>query len=161
MKVAAGSVITLTYDLCKEDGEIVESSQISGAISFVVGKGAIIKGLDAKLIGLEKGAEQTFEFPPAEAFGMPEDGPTKDIPRSEFPGGDVQVGLKFEAGMGGGQNITLEVLEVSDEAVKVRMIHPLAGQKISMSVGVVGVRDATAAENESGQVVSKPPPPPK
>lgn len=160
MKVAAGSVVTLTYDLCKEDGEIVESSDISGPISFIVGQGAIIKGLDGKLVGLEKGDEKTFEFPPEEAFGRPEDGPTKQIKRSEFPG-DVKVGLRFEAGMGGGQTITLEVLDASDEAVTVRMIHPLAGQRISMSVAVQNVREPTAAEKESGRVQSKPPPPPR
>ncbi len=160
MKVATGSVVTLTYDLCQKDGEIVESSEISGPISFIVGQGAIIKGLDAKLIGLETGDERTFAFPPEEAFGHPDDGPTKDIPRGEFPAGDVEVGLRFEAGVPGGQTITLEVLAANENAVSVRMIHPLAGQEINMSVVVLGVREPTAAEKESGRAQSKPPPPP-
>jgi FKBP-type peptidyl-prolyl cis-trans isomerase 2 len=44
--------------------------------------------------------------------------------------------------------------------VTVQMIHPLAGQKIGMSVKVVGVRAATAAETEAGHAMTAPPKPP-
>lgn len=161
MKVETGKIVTLNYDLLSESGEIIETSDISGPVSFVHGRGAIIKGLDTRLEGMEAGQEDTFEFPPEEAFGKPEDGPVREIPRSEFPAGaKFEVGSTFEAGMPGGQNVKLEVLETGDDAVKVRMIHPLAGQTLSMSVTVVAVREPTAAERESGQVQSKPPPPP-
>jgi FKBP-type peptidyl-prolyl cis-trans isomerase 2 len=63
--------------------------------------------------------------------------------------------------MPGGQAIKLKVVESGDETVKVKMIHPLAGQTIGMNVKIVGVREATKAEIDSGQVISKPPPPPK
>lgn len=161
MKVEPGKVVTLSYDICDEKGEIVESSDISGSISFMHGKQAIIPGLNAKLEGMEEGGESTFEFPPEEAFGRVEDGPEKSIPRTELPAEmDVKAGLRLEAGMPGGQTVVLEVLEPGDEQVKVRMIHPLAGQTISMSVKILGIRDATSAETEAGRAISKPPPPP-
>lgn len=163
MKIEPGKIVTLSYDICDEKGEIVESSDISGAISFMHGKQAIIPGLNAKLEGMEEGQENTFEFPPEEAFGKIEDMPTREIPRTEFPEGlDVKEGVRFEAGMPGGQTIMLEVIEPSDDKVKVRMIHPLAGQTISMSVKVLGIREATKAETDAGRAISKPPaPPPK
>lgn len=163
MKVESGKIVTLSYDICDEKGEIVESSDISGAISFMHGKQAIIPGLNDKLVGLEEGQEETFEFPPEDAFGRIEDMPTNDIPRTEFPEGlEVKAGVRFEAGMPGGQTIMLEVIEQTDESVKVRMIHPLAGQTISMSVKILGIREATSAETEAGRAISKPPaPPPK
>ena len=40
MKIETGSVVTIAYDICTEDGEIVESSEISGPVTFVQGKGA-------------------------------------------------------------------------------------------------------------------------
>lgn len=162
MKVAKATVVTLAYDLCKEDGEIVESSQISGPISFLFGQGAIIKGLDDKLAGMEEGQEASFEFGPEDAFGRVEDAPTQDIPRSEFPkDAKLEAGSSFEAGLPQGGTIMLRVAEVGDDVVKVRMLHPLAGQKISMSVKVLGVREATIAERTSGRVQNTPPPPPK
>jgi len=162
MKVETGSVVTLTYDICDEKGEIIESSDLSGPISFLVGKGAIIKGLDKRVTGMEKGEEKSFDLPPEEAFGNPGDGPTRDLSRKDFPAdAQLEKGQRFEAGMGGGgQKVLLEVVESDDEKVVVRMIHPLAGQTISMSIAVVNVRAATAAEKDAGRAISAPPPPP-
>ncbi len=161
MKIEPGKVVTLSYDICDEKGEIVESSDISGSISFLHGKQSIIPGLNAKLTGMGEGDENTFEFPPEEAFGRVEDMPTKTIPRNEFPEGlELEAGTRFEAGMPGGQTIVLEVVKPDGDPVEVRMIHPLAGMTISMSVKIIAIRDATKAEQEAGRAISKPPPPP-
>lgn len=163
MKAETGSVVTLTYDITNEKGEVIESSELSGAVSFLVGTGSIIKGLDKRVEGMSEGDEADFQIPPEEAFGTVEDAPRRKISRNEFPkDADVKKGLKFEAGLpgGGGQTITLEVVEVEGETLEVRMLHPLAGQTIGMSVKIIGVREATAVEKDSGKIVSKPPPPP-
>ena len=163
VKVEPGTVVTLTYDLCTEGGEIIESSDISGPVTFMHGKSSILPGLDAKLNGMEEGADGTFEFAPEEAFGRVEDSPTTGMPKAEFPKGvALEKGSKFEAKMGGGQAIQLEVVDVGETEVTVRMIHPLAGQKLSMSLKVVGVRAATSKETEEGRAIVAPPaPPPK
>jgi FKBP-type peptidyl-prolyl cis-trans isomerase SlyD len=155
MKVGANTVVTLSYDIYREDGEIIESSGLSGPVSFVHGHGKILKSLDRKIEGMETGQEATFEFAPEEAFGRPEDGPTKLISRKEFPAGiDLKVGTQFEAGMPGGQKIVLKVLETKPDSVLVRMIHPLAGQKIAMSIKITGVRLATKEERASGEAMA-------
>lgn len=161
MKVDAGSVVTITYDILDGNGEIIESSDLSGPVSFLVGKGAIIKGLDKQVTGMEKGQEKSFELPPEEAFGRPEDAPTREFARTDFPAdAKLDKGERFEAGLGGGAKVLLEVVEQSGDAVTMRMMHPLAGQKISMTINVTGVRAATAAEQEAGRAISAPPPPP-
>lgn len=163
MKVAKGTVVTLAYDITDESGEIIESSDISGPITFMQGNQAIIPGLGKRLEGMQKGEEATFDFPPEEAFGTLESGPKKMLPRSEFPAdAKIEVGSQFEAGMGGGgQVVKLRVSDVSDEHVTVQMIHPLAGQTISMSVKILNLREPTAAETDAGRAISTPPPPPK
>src|ERR1044071_7001718 len=104
MKVAPDTVVTLSYDITNQAGEIIESSDISGPITFLAGRSGMIPGLDRRLVGLEAGTEHTFEFPPEEAFGRVDDGPTRTIGRKEFPAGaKLEVGSEFEAGMGGGQ----------------------------------------------------------
>ncbi|MCA9710632.1 MAG: peptidylprolyl isomerase [Myxococcales bacterium] len=162
MKVETGSVVTISYDILDEEGEIIESSDLSGPVSFLVGKGAIIKGLDEQVTGMAKGEEKSFELPPEQAFGRPEDGPTRALSRKDFPeGAQFDPGQRFEAGMGsGGQKVLLEVVETDDETVTVRMIHPLAGQTISMTIKVLNLRNATAAEKDAGRAISAPPPPP-
>ncbi|MBL4683858.1 MAG: peptidylprolyl isomerase [Nannocystaceae bacterium] len=163
MKVQAGHVATLTYDITNDQGEIIESSDLSGPVSFLVGKGAIIKGLDSRIVGMDEGEEAQLTIPPEEAFGRPDEGPTRPIPRSEFPKeAKLDKGLRFEAGMAASadQTIMLEVVSSDDEIVTVRMIHPLAGQTIGMAIKVLSVREATSAETQAGRAVSKPPPPP-
>ncbi len=162
MKIEPGKVVTLSFDLCDERGEIIEASDITGAVSFIHGQGAIIPGLDKRLSGLALGAEADFTFPPEEAFGTPASAPKKVLTRSEFPAdAALAVGAEFEAGIPGGQKVKLVVDAVDAESVTVRMVHPLAGQTVSMSVKVLGVRPATPDELESGKALIKPPPPPK
>ncbi len=161
MKAEVGSVVTIAYDITDAAGEIIESSDLSGSVSFLLGKGAIIKGLDEQVIGMEKGEEKSFELPPEKAFGNPDDAPTRDLPRNEFPkDAQLEKGQRFEAGVGQGQKIVLEVVSANDEVVVTKMLHPLAGQTISMAITVQGVRAATAAETEAGRAISAPPPPP-
>jgi len=163
VKIASGTVVTLTYDITTADGEIIESSDISGPVTFLHGQGAVLPGLDRKLEGMVEGDEGTFEFPPEQAFGTEDDAPTKPIPRNEFPKDmNVEVGLAFEAGMPNGQTIKLVVKEVNDDAAICAMVHPLAGKTISMAVKVTALRAATAAEKEAGKAIVRPPaPPPK
>lgn len=161
MKIESGTVVTLAYDITTSEGEIVESSDISGPISLLHGVQTLIPGLSKHLEGLEAGAEETFEFPPEEAFGTVDDAPTNVMQRNEFPEGTkFEVGSKFVAKMPNGQPLHLAVKEVSDDTVTVAMIHPLAGQTIGMSVKITNVRAATAKEKEAGRAMVKPPPPP-
>jgi FKBP-type peptidyl-prolyl cis-trans isomerase 2 len=127
----------------------------------MVGKGGMLPGVDKNLEGMEDGEEKTFDLPPEDAFGRIDDAPRKPIPRNEFPSGvPLEIGAAFEAGMGGGQTIKLEVVEVTDEVVTVRMVHPLAGKTLSMTARIVTVREPTAKEVEAGRALTKPPPPP-
>lgn len=162
MKVAEATVVTLAYDIADESGEIIESSDISGPITFIHGRSGLIPGLDRQLLGLEPGDERTFEFPPEEAFGRIEDAPTRTFPRSEFPSDiELAVGTEFEANLPSGQPIQLRVVDVAADVLTAAVVHPLAGQRIGMSVSVIAVRSATHAELESGSVISRPPPPPR
>lgn len=162
MKIEPGRVVTLSFDLCDERGEIIEASDITGAVSFIHGQGAIIPGLDKRLAGLEAGAEADFTFPPEEAFGRPEAAPTKVLSRKEFPADAVlQRGAEFDAGIPGGQRIKLVVDGVQGDQVTVRLVHPLAGQTVSLSVKVLAVRAATPDELQSGKALVRPPPPPR
>ena len=161
MKIAPGSVVTLAYDISTAEGEVVESSSLSGPITFIQGQGTMLPGLDTKILGMEQGEEATFELAPAEAFGMPDDGPLHTIPRNEFPSQSaIEQGKTYEARLPGGQAIQLKVVEISEGEITARMVHPLAGKTISVNVTIEGVRVATRAETQSGKVVTSPPPPP-
>jgi len=168
MKIQAERVVTLEYKLSTDTG-LIESSVGRGApVAFIHGRGFMLPGLDSRLEGLETGDKKEFELQPDEAFGTIEQQQKKTIPKTEFPkDATFKEGMKFQAKLPGSEmQITLEVIEVLDEEVVVRMIHPYAGKVINCEITVIGVRAATPKELDSGivETVSSPtrgaPPPP-
>lgn len=146
--------MTMAYELATDGGQVIESSKKSGPLVFMHGKGVMLPGLDKRLEGMTKGESKTFELGPEEAFGRVEDSPTRKIGRTEFPAQmDIKPGLSFAADLPGGQTIRLEVVEVTDAEVTVRMVHPLAGKRLKMSVEIVGVRPASAQEKTAGRAL--------
>ena len=118
MKIEPGCAVTIAFDLCDDKGEIIEASDITGAVSFIHGRGAIIPGLDRRLVGMSPGDEGNFTFPPEEAFGTGLEGPVKLISRKEFPAeAKIEKGTIFEAGVPGGQRINLLVDNVAGDEV--------------------------------------------
>ena len=76
-----------------QDGEVVEGAEVSG-MSYRVGRGGMIDGLDEALLGLEPGGEATFE--------------------SELVGGDL-VGTKVEVAVSISQVQEQDLPELDDE----------------------------------------------
>lgn len=162
MTIEPGSVVTLSYDLVTEGGEIVESSEIAGPVTFMHGQGGMLPAIEKRLIGLAEGQDGAFELGPEEAFGRVEDAPVKQIARSEFPASaDLKVGMSFAADLPGGHTIRLEIVADHGEHFDVRMVHPLAGQRLRVTLKVLGVRAPTAKEREAGRALTRPPPPPR
>lgn len=170
MKVSRDRVVTLEYKLSTDTGALIESSVGRGApVTFIHGRGFMLPGLDGRLEGMEIGEKKDVVLSPEEAFGTIEQQQTSFMSKKEFPDDAAfAIGSKFQAKIPGSEmKITLEVLEETDDRVKIRMIHPYAGKSIRCDMTVVGVRTATARELESGFVEAvapktggAPPPPP-
>lgn len=169
MKVEKDRVVTLEYKLSTDKGALIESSLGRGApVAFIHGRGFMLPGLDERLDGMDAGEKKTFDLAPEEAFGTVEQQQTNWMPTKEFPeDAKLSVGSKFQAKLPQANlQITLEVIELEEDRVKVRMIHPYAGKRIRCEIEVVAVRKATPKELETGFVeavpkkTNAPPPPP-
>ena len=146
MKIESGCVVGIDYEIRDTEGALVETSEKVGLATFLIDSGAIIPGLDEKLVGLETGADVELTFSAEEAFGTTESAPTRDMPRGEFPEGDtLKPGDAFEAAIQAhsDQKVRLLVEDIQDAHVTVKIIHPLADQDIAMKVQVRSVRAAT------------------
>ncbi len=144
----------MEYELTTQKGEIVESSTKRGPLVFMHGKGVMLSGLDKRLEGMEAGHKEVLELTAEEAFGQVEDAPEKIIARSEFPAKiDLKPGISFAADLPGGHTIQLVVKTADDNEVVVRMVHPLAGKALKMSVEILSVRAATADETTQGKAL--------
>ena len=142
MQITIGSKVTMHFALRLADGTIADSSFDDEPVSFVVGDGALDKGLELALIGLTAGDRQTLTLMPGQAFGERDDAALQWVDRDSFPAdmaleeGQI-IGFTGQAG----EDIAGAVIEIQDQRVRVDFNHPLAGREIEFEVEILSVED--------------------
>lgn len=149
MTISKDKMVSIEYTLKNSAGEIIDSSQDAGPLDYIHGRGDLIAGLEAALEGKVAGDAFAVEIEAADAYGERNEEAVFDVPKSQFDGADIEVGMQFEASSPDGSHI-VTVVEITDEAVKVDANHPLAGEKLFFDIKVVEVREATAEELAGG-----------
>ncbi len=142
--------VVLDYEL-RAEGDLVDASEGEGGepIRYVHGYGMLVPGLEAALVGLKAGDERDIVVPAEGGYGDYDEELLLEIERGELPEpAAVEVGDEFVAESPDGEEISMKVVEVKDDAVVVDANHPLAGMTLRYSVKVRDVRDATAREIE-------------
>ena len=152
MKIADKHVVTLNYTLTDNDGEIIDQAQ-DGSFVYLHGAENIILGLEKELTDKVVGDKFTVKVSPEEGYGARDDSRVENVPREMFPE-DQQIdpGMVFHAEGPNGETITVTVLEVNDETVKIDSNHALAGIDLNFEVEVMHVREAEPVEIEHGHV---------
>jgi FKBP-type peptidyl-prolyl cis-trans isomerase 2 len=139
MRVSPGKAVRIEYELKRKGGETIESSTDRGAATFVAGRGKLLPALEKRIVGLEPGQEASGELSGAEAFDEDEL-PTIRVPRIEFPADEApEPGRMFRAHTHSDESVRLRVLGVDEEAVTVRIVHPLAEDDLEYRVRVLAV----------------------
>ncbi len=152
MKISDKSVVNINYTLTDNDGKVIDKSE-DGSFAYLHGSGNIIPGLEKALEGKEVGDKLNVKVPPEEAYGQHDPARIEEVPREMFPDDtEIKPGMVFHAQGPNGEVITVSVVEVGDDTVKIDSNHALAGVELNFDVEVVGVREAEAAELEHGHV---------
>lgn len=149
--VRADRVVSLDYRLTDGDGSLLDESAGHGPLRYLHGHGNIVPGLEQALAGLEAGATLVVEVPAAEAYGERDESSIFEVPRGQLPG-HLTVGDRVRAQLGDGHLVTLTVVEVGDESVRLDPNHPLAGKDLVFDVTIVKVESATPNELAHGHV---------
>ncbi|HEX7342243.1 MAG TPA: peptidylprolyl isomerase [Rhodanobacteraceae bacterium] len=152
MKAANDTVITLHYDL-STNGEAVESSREGEPLQVLLGRGQLIKGLEAAIEGHEPGDTFAVELAPEDAYGERREGAIQRVPKKYFqhakllkPGMTTVLSLKE-----GGQR-AVTVHKIGMTSVDVDTNHPMAGKTLAFTIELTAVREATAEELAHGHV---------
>jgi FKBP-type peptidyl-prolyl cis-trans isomerase SlyD len=145
MQIAEQTVVTIHYTLTDTKGEVLDSSEGPDGgepLSYVHGSGMIVPGLEQALVGKAAGDHVQVTVAPEDGYGPRRESLVQKVPRSEFPDGDIEVGMRFRAGgPGGGRVLTVAALD--PDTVTLDGNHPLAGATLSFDVKVVAVRAVT------------------
>jgi FKBP-type peptidyl-prolyl cis-trans isomerase SlyD len=150
LAIDENKVVTFEYTLKNDSGEILDSSEDNGPITYLHGSGNIIPGLEAELEGKKIGDKFHASIEPEDGYGIRNEEFIQKIERerlSHLP--KIEIGMQLQAYDEDGMQI-LTIVEISDTDVTLDGNHPLAGQKLHFDVEVTDMRDATEEEIEFG-----------
>lgn len=152
MQIAKNAVVAIDYTLTDDNGQVLDTSQERGPLSYLHGAGNIIPGLEKALEGKAEGEKVNVTVPPEDGYGQRDESLVQAVPKKMFAEtAEPEPGMQFQA-MGPDGARILTVMKVEDDQVTVDANHPLAGQQLNFDVAVVDVREASEDEVEHGHV---------
>lgn len=147
--VVKNKVVTLTYTLRDQRGEIVEHSDLP--IAYVHGAGSeLFPQIEQALEGHGIDDAVIVSLAPADGFGAHDPSLTFTDDIDSVPPEYRHLGAQVEAENAKGEPITFVVTHIANGKLTVDANHPLAGQTVSFEVTIRDIREATAEELRSG-----------
>ena len=144
-QIRPGSRVTMHYTVRLEDGMVADTSREGEPLTFTLGDGSVVPGLELALYGLRAGDTQTLAIAPQDAFGFRDPDNVHTLPRSEFPADmELEEGLIVEFATPSGETTPGAVRRVGKDEVEVDFNHPLAGHEITFEVEILSVAPPAA-----------------
>jgi FKBP-type peptidyl-prolyl cis-trans isomerase 2 len=135
-----GTTVSIHYTGTLDDGTTFDSSDGRDPLTFQMGEGQIIPGLESALSGMSVGEEKTVTIPSDQAYGPLNPQAVQQVPREAVPADiPLDLGTQLQVQTPDGRALPVVVTEVTDEQVTLDANHPLAGKDLTFAVEVVGV----------------------
>ena len=141
LTIGPDSEVTMTFSLMLTDGTVVEQTEEGEPMTFRMGDGTLVHGLELSLYGLKEGDHQSLEIDPLNAFGFPDEENIHPVPRDEFaPELPLDEGTILSFSIPSGEEIPGMIREVKENEVMVDFNHPLAGRNVIFEVDILGIK---------------------
>jgi peptidylprolyl isomerase len=135
IKAQVGDLVKVHFTGRLDDGTVFATSKSSKPVSFRLGTGEVISGLDNAVVGMSPGESKTATIPPEDAFGHYRGNRLIVVGRSDFPKHiKPRKGQLLRFRKIGGKTLMVRVALVDAATVMLDMNHVLAGKKITMNV---------------------------
>lgn len=139
-QATAGCTVSIHYTGTLDDGSTFDSSEGRDPLTFQMGEGQIIQGLEAALEGMAVGETKTVTIPAEQAYGPRHAEAVQEVPRDMIPDHiPLDLGTSLQLQTPNGSMMPVTVTAVTDEAVTLDANHPLAGQALTFAVEVVEI----------------------
>ena len=108
-------------------------------LEFTMGKGMLIPGFEAAVMGHEAGETVTVTIPPSQAYGESDPELVFTVDRAQVPDHiPLTVGVPLQLSNEQGQ-MDVTITEVTDEEITLDANHPLAGKELTFEIEIVSV----------------------
>lgn len=149
MAIEKNQIVSIEYEV--SDGEKVVDSNVGGMpLVFMFGKGQIIPGLENAIANMSIGEKAEVLVKAEDAYGEYEAEAKQEVPKDQFAGIDLEVGMALYGQGEDGGTVQVIVKEIGNENVIIDFNHPLAGKDLSFIVSINNIREASAEEAMSG-----------
>jgi len=129
---------------------VVDSNVGGQPLVFMFGKGQVIPGLENGIANMNMGEKADVLVKAGDAYGDYNEEAQQELPREQFAGLDLNVGMTLYGQGEDGGTVQVIVKAINDDSVVIDFNHPLAGKDLMFTVTVQAIRDATAEEAMSG-----------
>ena len=144
-QVKIGDTVNVHYHGRLTDGTTFDSSEGRAPLEFKVGSGAVIKGFDEGVMGMQVGDKKTLEIPADEAYGLSEPGRIVEFPRDQFPKDiEPEIGMQLNMTSGNGDAFPVVITEVKDDLIVLDANHPLAGKDLIFDIELVNISGSSS-----------------
>lgn len=151
LKVEKNMVVSMTYVILDQHGEVLEQSDIP--ISYIHGvDDRVFDKIVNSLEGSQVDDEVVVKFEPDEAFGAIDQDLIYTDDLSNVPPDYHRIGAEAEFQNEDGDKKTMIVVEMKDGKITLDGNHPLAGKHVDFKITIREVRAASAEELCSGEV---------
>jgi len=152
LTIGPGSEVTMNFTLTIENGMVADASEPDEPMTFRMGDGSLIHGLEMALVGLKVGDRQSVELDPLNAFGYSDPESVHAMPRNEFADDlPLDAGTIIAFSTPSGDEIPGAIKEVKGEEVIVDFNHPLAGHNIIFEVEILAIKPGNLEPANGGQ----------
>lgn len=149
MAIEANQIVSIEYEV--SDGKKVVDSNIGGTpLVFMFGKGQIIPGLEKGIANMSIGEKAEITVKAADAYGEYNAEAKQEVPKDQFAGIDLEVGMSLYGQGEDGGTVQVVVQEIGTENVIIDFNHPLAGKELVFTVSINNIREASSEESMTG-----------
>ena len=135
-----GDTVHLHYTGKLDDGAVFDSSEGRDPLSFELGSGQIIPGLDAGVTGMEVGEKRTVRVEAAEAYGEHDPARVQAVDRAAVPDHiPTDPGTQLQVQMQDGNTMNVTVAKTTETELFLDANHPLAGKDLIFDVELMAI----------------------
>lgn len=141
--VKAGDKVSIAYTGRLVEGPEFDSASEKEPLTFVVGSGAIISGVDDAVKGMKVGDKKSVTIAPDKGYGSVNDGLIVTVKREQLPQVvSPEVGQQVRIMRDDGKEAIMMVTEMSGDKVTLDANHPLAGRTLKFDITLVSIEGA-------------------
>src|SRR4028118_172097 len=141
MIVQNNAVVDLHFTIKDTSGNLLEATQPGEPVSFPLGAGYLLPGIEEALHGKGIGDEIQLQLSPERAFGLVNPEMKRVVPMSELDEGESPLEVGDTIALDDSDPVTWTVYKVEQEQVYIDGNHPLAGKTLDIWVKIASINE--------------------